>query len=1283
MDQANNRVDEFEADGAFVRAWGWGVLNGEEKLEVCTASCVAGEVSAGAGGFDRPDGIAIDPVSKDVYVVDQRNHRVEEFTASGEFVLMLGGDVNKTTGGNVCSATNLTEGDECQGGRGGSGSGEFESLGEQGAVTVGPTGLVYVGDFKRVQWFSSTGVVEGSFSVVTENQVEAIVVSAGGKICLTVNERPLSTQESPAPEVRCYSAAGVEEEKIVLEEQVLNQGAFIWLATDGSGHLFVDHYLSEDADAADAITQSVIEYDEEGKELRLFGPLGGRGGRAEKEPGGLGLTESGGVATGLVQAFIAEDKVRSGALPPPGPVILEEAAEPSTAGCLKLAAVIDPEDAQTKYKFAYGTGTPPGSMIAETTMADEGFGSEKVSVTQCGLTPETVYHYDVIAENANDAGKPAEGVEQSAVTGPALKIDGLWSANVSEAGATLEAQINPAGVDSEYRFEYAPVGGTYVATASVDIGAGTSDVRVAAPIGGLAAHAVYAYRVVAHNGVGTAEQEGRLVTQRAGGAPGLLDSRVWEQVSPPQKHSATIRLKGASGVVLAAPAGEKITYYAATTSESSPESEPVPVQQQIISTHDAAGWRSRDIDTPNSQRPELKSSQAAEYWLFSADLERSVVEPNPFTPLSQWTVEQERTPYVRDESKCPASTVTLSQLQASECYKPLLSDSGPFADVSKTVEYGGSRSGQTGLVNAIAATPDLSHVVLKSIGAQLEESASSEALYEWYAGKLAAVSVTRAGTVCNGTLGVPGGFGNLGLNSRNALSPDGSLAVWGGDRTSGECAGHVYVRDVSKDVSAQADEVQGVSGAGAPEAVYQDASVGDQHVFFTDSQRLTAGSTGTQSGVKGAVATEADLYEYAFDAASDAGSLVDMSVPVHAGEAAGVQGVLGVSEDGLLVYAVAHGVLSEEANEQGAIAKAGEDNLYLFEHAGGGWRVRFIATLAGEDAKDWTIKVGDASARVSPDGRWLAFMSDGSLTGYDNRDRSSGMPDQEAFLYSQSSGRLVCASCSPTGARPSGMEITNTGSGVVPLFDSEFQWEEGQWFSGVLPVRYAIGPSGMVGVYQPRYLSDGGRLFFESTEALVPQDTNGTVDVYEYEPVANGEVAASDSCSESSSSFSAVADGCIGLVSGGSSSEESVFVEASENGNDAFFETAAKLAGSDIDTAYDVYDAHSCGVGASWACLPPAAVSAASCESASACKTGVSLGGGAGMLASEALEGLGNLAAVSEDAKPQKSVGCPRGMRRHGGRCVRVNSKRRRHRAGASRRARSGKARRSRARGGR
>ena len=41
-------------------------------------------------------------------------------------------------------------------------------------------------------------------------------------------------------------------------------------------------------------------------------------------------------------------------------------------------------------------------------------------------------------------------------------------------------------------------------------------------------------------------------------------------------------------------------------------------------------------------------------------------------------------------------------------------------------------------------------------------------------------------------------------------------------------------------------------------------------------------------------------------------------------------------------------------------------------------------------------------------------------------------------------------------------------------------------------------------IYQSRYLSNEGRLFFNSSDGLVPRDVNEQEDVYEFEPVGVG-----------------------------------------------------------------------------------------------------------------------------------------------------------------------------------
>jgi len=233
-----------------------------------------------------------------------------------------------------------------------------------------------------------------------------------------------------------------------------------------------------------------------------------------------------------------------------------------------------------------------------------------------------------------------------------------------------------------------------------------------------------------------------------------------------------------------------------------------------------------------------------------------------------------------------------------------------------------------------------------------------------------------------------------------------------------------------------------------------------------------------------------------------------------------------------------------------------------------------------------------SQARVSPNGRWLAFMSRRELTGYDTQNAVSGLPneeagqqDEEVYLYDAEANRLVCASCNPTGARPVGEESAP---------ENVTGQAGGRWVAASIPgwLQYE-GAGTHRPVYQARYLSDSGRLFFNSRDALVPQDVNGAWDVYEYEPPGIG------SCSTSSVTFAERSGGCIGLISSGTSAEESSFLDASEDGSDVFFLTTAQLAPQDRDTAVDVYDAHECSTQAP---CPAPVTTPPPCTTGDACK---------------------------------------------------------------------------------
>src|ERR1700689_1234779 len=96
VDRGNNRVDEFEGDGSFVRAWGWGVADGLPMFETCTLTCEAGIAGLGAGQLDSPEAIAVDnsasaldPSKEDVYVTNPGSKVIEKFGPAGEVLASI------------------------------------------------------------------------------------------------------------------------------------------------------------------------------------------------------------------------------------------------------------------------------------------------------------------------------------------------------------------------------------------------------------------------------------------------------------------------------------------------------------------------------------------------------------------------------------------------------------------------------------------------------------------------------------------------------------------------------------------------------------------------------------------------------------------------------------------------------------------------------------------------------------------------------------------------------------------------------------------------------------------------------------------------------------------------------------------------------------------------------------------------------------------------------------------------------------------------------------------
>jgi len=772
---------------------------------------------------------------------------------------------------------------------------------------------------------------------------------------------------------------------------------------------------------------------------------------------------------------------------------------------------------------------------------------------------------------------------------------------------TLKASVNPAGADTHYYFEYgtascAGVPSPCTKTAATDVGGGFGARGASAELQNLPP-GTYHYRVVAEDSFGSARSAEQTFTILVT-ASGLPDGRAWEMVSPANKDGAEPEpLTKEGGVIQASESGEAITYVAdgPIPAGYEPEGNRNPEYTQVLSTRGPDGWISRDIATPNSTGSGVETAEPPEYQFFSRSLSLGLATPGGTTPgtlalpplsppLTPGEV-QEKTIYLRDNVPvAPEASEASSYEQAKhngELMQP--ANAGFLALVTRANAPGGAVFGgeaKKGL-EFYGATPDLSHVVFAT-------TKEASGLYEWGAGEtlLQPVSVLpHESQVLSSALATLGGSG--GRNVRHAISNDGSRVFW---EQSIKSRHHLYVRDTQTHETLAIDVPQpGASGAGPEEPVFQTASASGNRVFFTDEQRLTPDA--------GAVAGAPDLYVFELGEGSTlSGTLTDLTpqagADVLALPAGG--GVLGASEDGSYVYFVANGALAPGASRgfcthhEQAWPRGLTCNLYVRHYDGTAWTpTTLVAPLSFEDMPDWggSGTVGDLSyttSRVSPNGRYLAFMSDRSLTGYDNEDVTSKKKgerlDEEVFEYDAQTGDLVCASCNPSGERPAGVFDSglSAGEGIGLVIDRVKVWSPHKestpdsWLAGSLP---GWTKEDLIRAFgQSRYLSDEGRLFFNSPDHLVPAATGVKAKVYEYEPGGVG------GCQGGG--------GCVGLISSGTSEHEAAFLEASASGDDAFFLTASPLIPQDVDSNFDVYDARVCGE----ACPPPPSGEKQACE---------------------------------------------------------------------------------------
>jgi hypothetical protein len=155
-------------------------------------------------------------------------------------------------------------------------------------------------------------------------------------------------------------------------------------------------------------------------------------------------------------------------------------------------------------------------------------------------------------------------------------------------------------------------------------------------------------------------------------------------------------------------------------------------------------------------------------------------------------------------------------------------------------------------------------------------------------------------------------------------------------------------------------------------------------------------------------------------------------------------------------------------------------------------------------------------------------MTKSSLTSYDSEKHD------EVYAYDAETNVIRCASCNPSGGKPM------SGSHVVSVSES--------------------GP----------FMSDDGRVFFATKEPLVPEDTDGIRDIYEYTEGRARLITTGTGDRDST--------GGLETVSFFFGNTQTGLESVSRNGTDVYFTTYESLVPEDKNGSFvKIYDARTNG----------------------------------------------------------------------------------------------------------
>lgn len=1206
---------------------------GSGQYEICTVAseCRAGAATGGAnvgdnaknGSLNRPQSVAVDNDTGNVYVSDRDNRRVNEYSATGTFIRSFGWSTDASVAGEgyeVCPAS-----DRCQFGAAGAGAGQIGSTPVAGTlgIAVSPAdgnasnGTVFLADSqnRRVNTYNLDGTSPSSFgssATFEAIQPRKIAVDSRGIVYAsnsknrgeierydssdangggTVFLAPITgTNSSPAGPLPAATTSG--------QAAIATSGLAVHPDADGAGPDQDILYVLRDPSSGNTVVQQFGPSNAPGlipAPTAVDDTHGGEAGFDRVQ--GLGLDHSSG------RLFVSDIFAVSGLGAAHRVYILDESVPPAAtidpvtsfdAHSATFSGSVNPNGSETKYRFEYvddadfqATGFTNASRVPISDVI-LGHGESPIPVDQetpHHLVPGTTYHVRLVAKRmfstVETIGGPVTFTTLAAA--PSFKT----GATAAEEEVTLRAAVNPEGqVVTDYRFEWGSDESYGNTTPAGTLPASGQPVAIEERLTGLTSGQTYHYRLVATSAAGTTTGPDQTFTTTTPPPP---VERSFELVSP--YPTGGVPVVPSFAKVYVSEDGDVVDIgneqpFPGTALVGPPDQyHQTGNQTEYISVRGNHGWHVEE--TGWSSRGADEWSRDASRYLFATE----------YGPDIDSRLNPDDQNHPGSDTSGSHTGVDLYQRQPDGSVTWISRDPripvGTPQTAPQNAEHGfGEEYGET-------MSTDGGTVVFSSKRQLGDEDTTASStvprLYKWEEGQLTFIGKRPDGSVpTEGTFLRPLLGSNEGMVSR-----DGSRVIFSAQREDGygEPKNMLYIQTDGQP-TVEATKATGVPPLppGQPyEVIYRGAASDLSRAFFTSNSRLTPDS-GAPAGFGGS----GDLYVYDINAdrvrdlTPRLDGIEDPMVDPATADSGRALGLVANSANGKRVYFVADAQYDVAPNPEGQLPSGAGRNLYLAEldEFDEPIKLRFIASLGENDAKVWQAKLieGEASGKPafsSPDGSVLAFGSSEELTG-----QALGGTNQ-IFVYDAAAESLTCASCPGGGLLP---------SSSVNLLDFAGEGETTQYWQGY----DALKP----------WVSSRGQVFFHTATPLLPADQNNVADVYEY------------------------FDGQLRLISSGTGTRPSRFEGVSPDGNTVVFNTFDALVPKDKEPG--IPKLYAARVGGGEPSIPPEEIcdlNGGSCEGEG---THAANQPGAG---SAVIQGPGNLT----QRWPRKP--CPRTkrkVRRHG-----------------------------------